>query len=106
MKILLEQKCIHEAGSNIISQALSSKTVSRNEIHEMKEYDNKNQMGVINHETFYYSLKQLGDTLGLQNQKFMEANPYPIYCNFVVNQKEDMGLRIQKEVLDQEISDL
>ena len=57
LKTLLEQKCIHEAGSNIISQALTNKTVSRNEIQEMKEYDSKNQMGVINNETFYYSLK-------------------------------------------------
>ena len=96
----------HEAGSNIISQALASKTFSRNEIQEMKEYDSKNQMGVINHETFYYSLKQLGETLGLQNQKFMDLNPNPVFQNFVANQKENIAMRIQNEVIDQEISDL
>ena len=94
LKTLMDLK--HEAGSNIISQALASKTVSRNEIQEMTD----SKIGVINHETFYYSLKQLGETLGLQNQKFMDLNPNPVFQNFVANQKENIAMRIQNEIID------
>jgi len=72
---------VYEAGGNMLSQALQSKTVSRNEIQEFKEIikqENKlaskqtTQSGsvpsaqrAVNPETFLSSLKALGQTLGL-----------------------------------------
>ena len=36
----------------------------------------------------------------------MDLNPNPVFQNFVANQKENIAMRIQNEVIDQEISDL
>ena len=66
----------------MLSQALANKTVSRNEIEEMKAITKheKGEKGSgiqssVNPETFFYSLKQLSETLGMSNKKFMEISP-------------------------------
>ena len=35
----IDYKCVYEAGANIMSQAITSKSVSRNEIAELKEIE-------------------------------------------------------------------
>ena len=82
IKVAIETKCVNEIGGNMLSQALASKSVSRNEIEEMKAITKQEKsdkggtvQSSINPETFFYSLKQLSETLGMNNQKFMEISP-------------------------------
>ena len=37
LRMAMDHKCVYEAGGNLLSQALSSKTMSKNEIEELKE---------------------------------------------------------------------
>lgn len=39
LKQLIEQKCVYEVGSNMLAQALANKSVSRNEVEELKEIE-------------------------------------------------------------------
>ena len=82
----IDKKCVYEAGGgNLLSMAGSNKTVSKNELEELKEIakqDAKKENDgsvprVVNPETLFYSLKQLGETLGLDNQKFMQLSTNP-----------------------------
>lgn len=69
----IDYKCVYEAGANIMAQAITSKSVSRNEIAELKEIERQEaknskdgeQQRVINPETLFYTLKQVGECLGL-----------------------------------------
>lgn len=62
-------------GGNLLSN-VTSKSISKNEIEELKEIAKQeakqsgkdpNAYSVVNPETLFYSLKQLGETLGLNN---------------------------------------
>ena len=65
MKVAIDTKCVYEVGSNIISSKMVNKSISRNEIEELREIDkkdgkNSNAAGFINPETLFYALKQVG----------------------------------------------
>ena len=61
---------------------------------------------VINPETLFYSLKQLGTVLGLDNEKFMKLTPNPPLKGIVMRQKHEIGSKIMREVLEEELNDL
>ena len=70
MKVAIDTKCVYEVGSNIISNAMVNKSISRNEIEELKEIERKDgskSTGFINPETLFYAMKQVGQTLGYEN---------------------------------------
>ena len=71
MRTAIDTMCIYEVGGNIISSAITKTSISRNEIEELKELEKKDgknsHAGVINPETFFVALKQVGVTLGLEN---------------------------------------
>ena len=61
---------------------------------------------VVNPETLFYTLKQLGETLGLQNEKFMQLTPNPPLKGIVARQKHEIGSKIMREILEEELNDL
>lgn len=85
-----------------------------NEIEEMREIakmENKaNVEGslprVVNPETFFYTLKQLGETLGIDNQKFMQLSVNPPLKGIVTRQKHEIGSKVLREVIEDELNDL
>lgn len=113
MKGAIETKCVNEIGGNMLSQALASKSVSRNEIEEMKAItkQEKSEKGgsvqsSVNPETFFYSLKQLSETLGMNNQKFMDITPQQTMNGVVVRQKHEVGSRIIREIFEEDLNDI
>jgi hypothetical protein len=60
---------------------MTNKSVSRNEIEELKELEKKDgknsYAGVINPDTLFVALKQVAETLNLDNKKFMQLTPNP-----------------------------
>ena len=93
---------------------MTSKSVSRNEIAELKEIERQEaknskdgaEQRVINPETLFYTLKQVGECLGLENKKFMQVTPNPPLKGIVMRQKHEIGSKILREIVDEEINDL
>ena len=111
----IDHKCVYEAGGNsVMALATGNKTVSRNEIEQMKEIERseakkgkgEEEQRAINPETLFYTLKQLGEVLGMQNEKFMKVTPNPPLKPVVMRQKHEIGSKILREIIDEELNDL
>ena len=74
----------------------------------MKQQSNKvNEQKVINPASFYQSLKLVGQTLGMEDKKFIKLIPSPLTTpHQVMAQRHQIGYKILNEILDEELQDL
>lgn len=72
----------------------------------MEQKNAANVQKVINPQTFYQSLKLVGQTLGMPDKKFQKLIKAPMTYSQVVIQREEVGMKVLDQILDEEIVDL
>ena len=81
MKYTMESHCVSEAGTGLLN--IGTKQFNENKLaEEFKEDATKNEKQnskKINAETFYESIKRVGETLGMDCPKFMQLHAYPLF---------------------------